>query len=835
MSELCLTTCAVCLAIACATAAPVPVRFYVAPNGSDTNPGTKKAAFRTFERARTAVRTANMGMNNDIIVEIAAGTYRLSQTLTFGPRDSGVNGHRVIYRAAPGAKVVLSGGRVVTGWTPDTGGRFRAKVDLDNFRQLWVNGKRAQRARGAVPADLQPWGKEDAVVDPTPGLVQKPGTVVGQVRVTSEAGFTTSDAAIAEWRNPTDMEFGFYNVWTHMVCPIAAIRREGERAIMVMAEPCYYICRHKGGVQAGAPAYVENALELLDEPGEWYLDRPAHTLYYMPRPGEDMSKAEVIAPALEKLVEVKGTLGDPVHDIAFEGLTFSHATWLRPSQFGHPDLQADFTPSADASAPVTDAGQGAIELIGEATRTPANVLVSAGHGIRFEGCEFTALGGAGLDVNLGSQRCLVRGCVFRDISATGIQIGDVNVEDHHPSDPRRTVKGNEVLDSLITRCGVEYQDSIGIFCGYTDGSVLAHNEISYLPYTGISVGWGWGMPDAGGGAYPASIIYDTPTVSGNNHIEYNHIHHVMLQRTDGGGIYTLSRQPGTILRGNHIHDNGPGFPGGIYLDEGSADIEVTGNLIYAVGRPLNLNDYAQGRNATIHEHDDIFGMMQIVKGLRGKGLHGAMGSIVEVPSKPELDSPQLTVEAWVKIKALPNDRDPRRWAVCKAANEWADGHYSLCIHGNQVRVYVNIGGGQENSFTAVSTDGPIKLDTWQHIAMTYDGDVLRAFCDGRQVAEAKVGRPRTTTGSPVILGGRSDGYSYFDGDLDELRIYTRALSADEVRRNFEAVRDDRAALADGLAGYWGFEDLAVGDQAARDAVIQAAGLEPAYKHLLDGF
>ena len=149
---------------------------------------------------------------------------------------------------------------------------------------------------------------------------------------------------------------------------------------------------------------------------------------------------------------------------------------------------------------------------------------------------------------------------------------------------------------------------VGVFAGYTDGTIIAHNEIRDLPYSGMSVGWGWGEEDAGGGSenYYMPFKYDTPTPSGNNRIEFNHIHHVMSRLHDGGGIYTLGNMPGTIIRGNHIHDN-PGAPGGIYLDEGSGFIEITGNLVYHVSTPMNYNNRAQNRIATCKEHDNFFG------------------------------------------------------------------------------------------------------------------------------------------------------------------------------------------------------------------------------------
>jgi len=805
--------------------------FYVSPAGDDANPGSRQEPFRSIRRAQAAVRTRNRGMTADLVVELAAGTYPLDRTLLFGPEDSGFNGHSVIYRAAPGATVVLSGGRRVEGWAPDENGRFRAPVDLDNFRQFYVNGVRARRARGAPPADLQPWGSHEAVIHPA-----TPGSPAGRVEVIAPAGYTTTDARLAEWKNPSDLEFGYFNSWSHMICRVQSITRDGPGALITMAQPGFFLASRKGGVQAGLPDYMENALELLDEPGEWYFDRSTHQLYYLPRPGEDLATAEAVVPALTTLMEIKGSLDNPVHDLRFEGLTFAYATWLRPSEWGHPDVQANFIADPDHSYQRPEHEKGIVPVNGECLKSPANLIVDAARRIHFEGCTFTALGGAGIDLQNGAQENIIQGCRFFDISASGIQVGDVSREDHHPTDERRIVKGNRILNNVITRVGVEYQDSIGVFCGYTDGTVIAHNEIFDLPYTGISVGWGWGMPDAGGGDYFSPIVYDIPTVCRNNRIEFNHIHHVMLQRNDGGGIYTLSRQPGTILRGNHIHDNGPGGPGGIYLDEGSADIEVTGNLVYGVARPMTYNNYAQNRIATCREHDNFFGIVRTGPGLIGQALRCGGGSWVEVPYSPELDPPQLTVEAWIRIEQFPSGWDPRRWVVCKAAHEFTDTHYSLYIDQANVGAYLNLGGGQENCFTAVSQDNPLPLNTWCHIAMTYDGDVLRTYCEGREVAATKVGRPRTLGASPLALGARLDRYSFFEGDLDEVHLYQRALSAEELRHNREAVRtappgQEPAVIPEGLVGSWGFEEAA-GPQEAQERILASAGLEPAYRHLL---
>ena len=370
-----------------------------------------------------------------------------------------------------------------------------------------------------------------------------------------------------------------------------------------MQQPTFTKARTKEGVRIALPDYVENAFELLDEAGEWYLDRPAKTIYYKPRPGEDLTKLQVVVPALETLVEMRGSIESPVRNVTFRNLTFADATWLQPSRIGHADVQANFLD--DPARPLSRNGVVAT-IHNEQLKSPANVVCRHAEGVTFDGCTFTRLGGAGLDVEQGGRVCEVIGCRFFDISASAIQIGNVGRDDHHPADERRIVRDNAVRNCLIHDCCLEYKGGVGVFIGYTQRTTVANNEIRDLPYTGVSVGWGWGEEDAGGGAYKVQgPFYQQPTVCRENRITNNHIHHVMRDLHDGGAIYTLGNQPGTLIACNHIHDN-RGDPGGIYLDEGSGFIEITGNSVYRVPTSMNYNNRAQDRIKTCREHDNFF-------------------------------------------------------------------------------------------------------------------------------------------------------------------------------------------------------------------------------------
>lgn len=563
-----------CMAEAFSIAAAEPACF-VSPHGDDAGPGTREKPFRTLMRAQAAARQG-------AAVYLQDGTFTLEDTWRFDARDA-----QTVYRADTDAHPVVSGGKAVKGWVADAEGRWKAHVDAADFRQVYVNGKRAIRARGPVPEGTERYGD----------LQYFDG----------DAGHLFPDAAMVSWRHPSDIELGYYNSWGHIICKVKSISADGDRARVSMEQPWFMLASRKEGVQATEPSYIENAFELLDEPGEWYFDRSEHTLYYLPNEGEDMTAASVTVPVLETLVDIRGTLDKPVDDLRFENITFAEATWRLPSQIGHIDEQAGFRFSA---ANIFERDDHLVNVHNEYLKSPANVVVHAGTHIRFDDCTFTRLGGAGIDLECGARENVISRCHFFDISGSAIQIGDVLAADHHPDDPRLIVAGNRVVDNEIHDIGVEYQDSVGVFAGYVRETIVAHNHIYDLPYSGVSMGWGWGEADAGGSTYAGPYRFVTPTPARDNRIEFNHIHDVMRSRNDGGGIYTLGNQPGTVIRGNHIHDNTiGGGPGGIYLDEGSGFIEITGNCVYNVGTPMNYNNHCQNRTETCNEHDNSFGVV----------------------------------------------------------------------------------------------------------------------------------------------------------------------------------------------------------------------------------
>jgi hypothetical protein len=563
--------------------------FYVSPQGDDNNPGTEAQPFATIGRAQQVVRTLNAAMSGDLVVYLRQGVYSLTTTWALDQRDSGSNSNRVVWAGYPGEQVTISGAVPITNWTPDIAGRWKGQTSLGNFRQLYVNGQRAFRGRS--------------------GALNSPAIFGDTSSITGIAGYLAANPEMASWGNPADMELGFYQKWTHMICGVQGIATSvpGSQVAIAMKQPCFYFIRNKEGTQADLPAYIENALELTTSPGQFYLDRSSHTVYYVPRSGEDLTTADVEAPSLQTLLSVTGIIDTPVTNVIFSNITFAYTSWLGTSQVGFAEMQAAFRISQDLTRLYADYNGQLLDVNQEYDKTPGGIALTYAHNVLFDRCTFAHMGGSGLDLQLGSQNDTISGGRFFDISANAIQVGDVQSNDHHPSDTRMVLSGNRLLDSYIHDTGVEYFGSVGVFVGYTGATVIAHNEITRTPYTGVSIGWGWGMVDPGySGPSFQPTIFTTPTPAQNNIVEYNNIRQVMQKSSDGGGVYTLGAQPGTGIYANLVHDN-PNPPGGIYLDEGSTGITVAGNVIFGLQSSASSDAIFLHNNSTQQATCPVYG------------------------------------------------------------------------------------------------------------------------------------------------------------------------------------------------------------------------------------
>ena len=457
-------------------------------------------------------------------IRLTGGTHFLKDTIRLDSRDCPL--------AISGQKdTVLSGGSPVLNWEVLDNGLWRAMVPVESSpRELFVNGKRATRARFPNKEWLR---IEKSLPD-------------------RRSGFSFNQGDFPKEFQPSEgLELVFLHDWSISRIPVAEIDHE-KRVLKVKfpigCEAVHYAIDHF----EKHPRYaLAGSLALLDQPGEWAIQDG--NIYYKPLTGETIDKVEAIVPKLTKLMEISpGKDGKQPMFIRVSHLKFAHCRW---------DIPPDGYASGQASVHEWRDGTG------KSGRTfiPAAVEVSDCSEIYFRYVKFTNLGGSGIWFRGNSKDSRLSYSSFYDISGNAINIGEQGTH--------KVPNNIKVRDCSIYYAGVQYFGSVGVWIGMATNCHVVGSKIGRLPYTGISVGWRWS---------------DTPSPCKQHVISNNHIEHVLQTLSDGGGIYTLGRQPGTQIADNYIHDvplnMGRAQSNGIFLDQGSTEITIERNIIDAIAK-----------------------------------------------------------------------------------------------------------------------------------------------------------------------------------------------------------------------------------------------------------
>lgn len=552
--------------------------IWISPKGSDFNDGTRQSPKATLtsalRQAREWRRTEDNRIQGGITIYMEGGTYAFHEPVFIRPEDSGTKESPTIIRSVGDEKVILSGGISIKGWKKQ-GKVWVADVPAFNgrpldFRQLWVNGKKAVRAR-----DVEDFEKMNRIcsVDEKNEILYVPAVSIR--RLIDNKGNLKAKYA----------EMVLHQMWCVANLRIRSVEVQGDSAAIRFHQP-------ESRIQFEHPwprpmvttdghnsaFYLTNARELQDVPGEWYHDIDARKIYYYPREGEKMQEAKVIVPAVETLVRVEGTVDRPVCHIRFEKITFSYTTWMRPSEKGHVPLQAGmYLTDGYRIDPKMQRNylNHPLDNQGWLGRPAAAVRVVAARQIDFERCRFEHLGSTGLDYEEAVQGGVVRGCLFRDIAGNGLLVGSFSPAAHethlpyNPADRREVCTQQQINNCYFTEIGNEDWGCLAIAAGYVGDVNIEHNEINEVPYSGISLGWGW-----------------TQTVNcmRNNRVHANLIHHYAKHMYDVAGIYTLGSQPKSYVTENCVHSiYKPGYVHDpnhwfyLYTDEGSSFITVRDN------------------------------------------------------------------------------------------------------------------------------------------------------------------------------------------------------------------------------------------------------------------
>lgn len=521
--------------------APEPLVLHVAPQGDDTWSGRLAKPSRcrqdgplaSLAGARDRIRSLRSASNaplGPVTVRIQHGVYRLSIPFLLGPQDSGRPEAPVVYEAAPKARPVLSGGRILTGWRQEgpwwetvvpevTAGRWY-------FRQLWVNGARRLCARSPNTG----YHRVARLIPGPPNPNAKPVA-------RDQFGFRAGD--VQPWARLGDVNVVLLHSWETSIHPL--------KVVDTVANVLHFAAPLKEWWTIGfwEPAqryYVENAIELLDQPGEWYLNRDSGVLSYWPLPGERLEATEIVAPLLRELTRFAGDpdAGRYVEHLTLRGLSFQHNDWV-------------LDPKGNSST------QAAVEV-------PAAIMADGIRRCAIEECEVARVGTYGIWLRRGCQDSRIERSRLFDLGAGGIRVGEEQMAATDNAESTR----NSIDNNHIFSGGHVYAAGVGIWVAQSSSNRISHNDIHDLRYSGLSVGWNWN---------------DAPNRTHHNIIEFNHVHHLGLGvLSDAGLIYCLGVSPGSVIRDNVFHDltpyTAPPFGWGIYLDATCGDYRVENNLVY---------------------------------------------------------------------------------------------------------------------------------------------------------------------------------------------------------------------------------------------------------------
>jgi parallel beta-helix repeat protein len=526
--------------------------FYVAPNGNDAWSGSKpssqgkKGPFATIARARDAVRQLKQRqgglLKQPVRVLVRGGTYFTEKTIDFTDVDSGTKDSPIIYQSYKNETPIISGGKLIKNWTiVKINNKVAWTTTLPEvnqgkwaFHQLWVNGNRAQRCRYPKKGYLK--------VEKSPDIT--PDWTVGQGR------FHYNPGDLKAWQDLPQGEITILSRWLESRLSVKQID-EAQRMV-VLSEPTPISMEPGTSSSSGATTYyLENIIDFLTEPGEWYLNRKTGQLFYLPLPGERLTNSTFIAPVLPVLLSLTGTpqTGNYVEYLSFTDIQFSHGEWYYPAPNALSPVARSTLSGRQASAEV-----------------PAFISNQYSRFCRWQRCVFSHIGQYAVSFDDSCNHNEINNSRFYDLGAGAIKIGSTQTSSpgHH----------------AIRRChihdgGIIFHSAVGIWIGKSSHNLISHNCIHDFYYSGISVGWTW-------------VPTKQPEAS-HNTIEFNHIYHIGQKHqrnqallNDKGGIYILGAQPGTLIQGNKIHDISAYNFGawGIYLDAESSHITVKDNLVY---------------------------------------------------------------------------------------------------------------------------------------------------------------------------------------------------------------------------------------------------------------
>jgi hypothetical protein len=555
--------------------------LFVASTGDDANPGTKDRPLKTLAAAQAAVRAHPDRGKVPITVSVLTGTYYIGQTLVLTAADSGTQAAPVTYRG--GGTATLSGGaRLNPAWTSYKNGIMQANVPASvsgplSFDGLFVNGQRQRMAR-------------------------YPNYKAGVVPFGGASADAVSATRVASWSHSPVGGF---------VHGLHAQRWGSEHYVIKGVDASHKLvlsgpfCNGRPDVLLDGSQVVENVLDELDVPGEWYFDRAAGIVYLYPPPGTDLAAATIEVAGVERIFEFRGTSTAPVQWITLDGFHYTHTsrTFAKATE---QILRSDWEIYRGGAVFVTGAEDSNIQNSFFDQVGGAGVFINGyDRRVNVTSNKFVGTGSSAI-LFIGSPSA-VKNPLF-GYGATPIPVASLD-KTPGPLTPDYPAQCS-AKDNLIHDIGDPEKQVAGVGIDMAEDITVSHNSIYSVPRAGINIGDGcWG----------------------GHVISYNDVFDTVLETGDHGAFNSWARdrywQSGTAA----IESRVAAYPGlqlldtvkpialsnnrwrcdhgwDVDLDDGSTSYVITNNVFLSGGlkwregysRTGDNNVFADGKTMSVH-------------------------------------------------------------------------------------------------------------------------------------------------------------------------------------------------------------------------------------------